>query len=134
MTIKSEERVQLTSLGMEHVQQDQLRTLRAQLAALAAQKSDIGQAENDVKAKIAAIVGDLRGTIDLGDGAGLKLSHRKQFDPDRAEALLGSSEIFAAICKTAADADLARQVLPPAVFEMCQTESAKLSIAPAVIR
>lgn len=132
-TKQSEERVQLTSLGMEHVQ-DQLRILRAQLAALTAQKSDIGQAEKDVKARIAAIVGDLRGTIDLGGGDGLKLSYRKQFNPERATELLGSTELYASICKTEPDADLAKQVLPPAVYEMCQTESANLSIAPAVIR
>lgn len=113
---------------------EDLRRLQAQLAALAAQRVEIEQAEKDLKARIATITGKLRGTLDLGNGQGLVFSYRRQFNAELAAEVLGSSEVYPSICRTVPDAKLAKAVLPPAVYEMCQVESDTPSIAPTVIK
>lgn len=102
----------------------------SRLGAIRAQQAELKQAESDVLAKIRDLIGaEARGVIEDDGHPVIEVSYGKRFNADVALNLLaGNPELLASVQETTISAKLAKAVLAPAVYELCQAESASPTI------
>jgi hypothetical protein len=117
---------------------DQLEALSNQLRAIQAQRAQLAEAESDLMAHVRDLVGDNVGDIKAHGKTVFVVTYPRRFDPALAEDLLATNPaLLASITETpepkpVISTKLAKAILPPAIYELCQKRSDDPSIKPKV--
>lgn len=113
---------------------DNLTALSRELLAVNLQLARLGEVKRDLEAHIRGEVGDARGIVKTDDGASVvQVTYRRTFKPEQARKVLATNrDLLDAITEATISATKAKAILPPALYEMCQVESATPVLTPKV--
>lgn len=112
---------------------DRLEALSNELREIQDRIGELKRAEKATLSRIGDLIGEQRGTVEAHGKPVLSVSYGKRFNVDQARVILASNpELLAACSETVIVPAKAKQVLPPAVYELCQVENDSPSIKPKV--
>lgn len=103
----------------------------ATLAKLTATLEQIAQLTVDAETYKAQLRTKLApGAYTIGGRPALSITQTRKFNADRAAEML-PPDMLAAVSRPMVDTKLAKEMLPPALYQLCSVESGKPTVKPA---